>query len=378
MTRAFLVGVLSAVAIVTASRGAEAMPVFAEALGMDCSKCHIQVPALNSYGRYVQRSMYAVLDRRALAATVPVWVGEQANYDTMAPFEPHHVQFGSLAIHASGYIADNVTTHVQQWLTQNDQPGGLDTAWVSYDRIFGPNTHLVVGKQPAPGPSLFAQWMDLAPFAVPSTAVGEHVQEFSDNRWGSKAGWTNPYFSADVGWFGSEADLNGATDFSNDTDKAIQWNVAYAPFDRPIQVGIYGSHGTAPLGEDGIDRYAGSGAYFQLDRTAHAPGVLLLHQQGWDGNPGVGEACRPLGRAISSGTSLELFFKPLRHYEGLVSVREELTSDGLGNVIHTSNADVNVRLARFVHATLEGYTQSLGKPGLRYRVWWTTPIEKAH
>ncbi len=147
-------------------------------------------------------------------------------------------------------------------------------------------------------------------------------------------------------------------------------------YDRPIQLGLYGSSGTDPLAEGGIDRYAGTAAYFQLDPTRHSPGVLLLYQRGWDGNAGQGSASQVLGSAASHGAIAELFYKPLRHYEGLVSLREELTSDGLGTVTHTSNADLNFRVARFVHATLEGYAQSLGKPGVRYQLWWTTPLQR--
>ena len=216
-----------------AQQAAEAMPVFAEAYGYDCQKCHVQVPALNSFGRYVQRTMYAALDRQTLDAIVPVWVGESANSDTQSTSEPHRVMFGNLAVHASGFIANNVTTHVQQWITQGDLPGGVDTAWISYDRIFGPNSHLVVGKMPPPGPSFFSQWMDLAPFGVPQIASGEHSQELANNRWGAKLGWSNAYVTADAGWYGSQADLNGATDFSPANDKAVQWHVAYAPVDRP-------------------------------------------------------------------------------------------------------------------------------------------------
>jgi hypothetical protein len=364
------------VTMLASGRCAQAMPVFAEAYGYDCQKCHIQVPALNSFGRYVQRSMYAALDRKTLSSIPPVWLGEAAFSDTQDPNESHKLQFGNLAVHLSGFLSKDVTTHIQQWLVKNDEAGPLDTAWISYDHIFGPNTHVVFGKQAVPGPSSFSQWMDLAPFAVPDTVVGEHVQEFEDNRWGTKVGWTNSYFTADIGWFGSEADLNGATDFSDDTEKAIQWNVAYAPFDRPIQIGGFGGHGTEPLTEGGIDRFAGTGAYFQVDQTPHAPGVLLLYQRGWEGNAGKGNTNQLLGPAASGGMIAELFFKPLRHYEGLVSLREELSNNGLGTVMHTGNADINFRVARFIHATLEWYAQSLGKPGFRYQVWWTTPLQK--
>lgn len=377
MTREFRVLLIAALLLLAFVRDADAMPVFAEAYGYDCQKCHVQVPALNSYGRYVQRSMYAALDRKTLSSIPPVWLGEAAFSDTQDPNLPHQVQLGNVAVHVSGYLSNDVTTHIQQWLWENNTPGPLDTAWLSYNHLFGANTHLVLGKQEVPGPSPFSQWMDLAPFAVPSSTIGEHVQEFQDNRWGAKAGWSNPYVAADIGWFGSEADLNGATDFSGSTDKALQWNVAYAPFNRPFQLGFYGSHGTAPLAEGGIDRYAGTAAYLQFDPSRRAPGVLLIYERGWDGNAGQSTAGQGLGAATDSGVSAELFYKPLRHYEGLVSVREEVTANSLGSVIHTSNADVNFRVARFVHATLEGYAQSLGKPGLRYQLWWTTPLQKA-
>jgi len=71
---------------------------------------------------------------------------------------------------------------------------------------------------------------------------------------GAKLGWSNAYVAADAGWFGAQTDLNGATDFSNDPDKSLQWHVAYAPFDRPLQVGLYGNTGTFPLSLRGADR----------------------------------------------------------------------------------------------------------------------------
>ncbi|HEX5275496.1 MAG TPA: hypothetical protein VFW34_09505 [Candidatus Rubrimentiphilum sp.] len=41
---------------------ADAMPPFAQAYGVDCNTCHTMVPALNSYGRYIQRTGFAALD----------------------------------------------------------------------------------------------------------------------------------------------------------------------------------------------------------------------------------------------------------------------------------------------------------------------------
>ncbi len=112
-------------------------------------------------------------------------------------------------------------------------------------------------------------------------------------------------------------------------------------------------------------------------------GLLAIYQRGWDANAGTGSArggataAMPLGAAASDGATLEVFYQPLRHYEALVSARREITDDGLGHAVQTSNIDLNLRLARFVHATLEQYSQSQGRPGWRYQVWWTTPLERS-
>lgn len=373
MKRLALACAAAVLAVLAKGVNVDAMPVFAESYKMDCQKCHMQVPALNSYGRYVQRSMYAALDRKTLATISPVWVGESVFADTQDANEPHKAQVGNVALHASGFISNAITTHIQQWLVQNDRSGGLDTSWISYDRIFGRNTHLVFGKMPPPGPSFFSQWMDLAGFAVPQVIVGEHAQELTLNRWGAKIGYANDHVVADLGWFASTADLNGATDFSSKNDKTIQWHVAYAPTDRPIQFGLYGNVGTFPLSDGGIDRYTAAGVYAQVDQTAHAPGALLMYQRAWDAHSGAG-----LAPATSGGASLELFWHPLRHYEALMSAREEVSTDGLGAFARTGNIDGNFRVARFVHATVEHYFRSGAAPGLRYQVWWTTPIQRVH
>jgi hypothetical protein len=102
---------------------------FAQAYGVDCSKCHTAVPTLNAYGRYVQRSQYAYLDGPVLKKALPLWVGYQANYDSQANApDTHKVVWGNVAIHADGLIADNWSYHVQQWL-QNDNQGGVGELW---------------------------------------------------------------------------------------------------------------------------------------------------------------------------------------------------------------------------------------------------------
>src|ERR1017187_4424776 len=104
-----------------------AMPTFAQAYGVQCSTCHVQVPLLNAYGRYVQRTGYASLDRAVLARALPFWIGENVNYDsTQTPGSGvAKYSFGNFALHGVGYLAPDVTFHAQQWITQGEQSGGV-------------------------------------------------------------------------------------------------------------------------------------------------------------------------------------------------------------------------------------------------------------
>jgi hypothetical protein len=364
-------GLMSAALFSFASR-ASAMPVFAQAYGYDCQHCHTEVPTLNPYGRYVQRTMYAALDRRILAKTPPFWFGEQMTYDSQAAFQPHTTQFGNAALHLAGYLDSRITTHIQQWFVQNNQSGGLDTAWLSYNRVFGDATHAVIGKMPPPGPSFFSQWSDIAPFAAAQITVGEHVQTLATNRWGARLAYTNERFTGSAGWFGGSADLNGVTDFSSRFDNGGQWQMAYAPVERPIEAGFYGNFGNFPLSNGALDAYSAFAAYVQIDPDVHRPGVLLIAQHGYDVHPGPA-----LPAAASHAEVAELSWKPLSHYEMLLSLRRENTYDGLGTFAQTTDADLAFRIARYLHATLEMGAAARGTPAWRYMVWWTTPFRSA-
>ncbi|HTX60362.1 MAG TPA: hypothetical protein VMH02_11910, partial [Verrucomicrobiae bacterium] len=60
--REFSIAIVFGIAIAAMAAPAEAMPVFAQAYGVKCNVCHTQVPALNTYGRYIQRTGYAAMD----------------------------------------------------------------------------------------------------------------------------------------------------------------------------------------------------------------------------------------------------------------------------------------------------------------------------
>ena len=370
MKRLFLIAIAFAM-LHAASRGrADAMPPFAQAYAANCTLCHTQVPALNSYGRYVQRTGYSALDRSTLRRSVPVWIGVNPSYDSQDPNAPHRLQTGNVAVHAIGYAARDWTYHVQQWITQHGIAGGLDTAWISYNNLLRRNGHLFIGKVLPPAPSPFSQWFDLASFATPELTVGEHVYQLDANRWGSKFAYVSNSIDAEAGWLGSGEDLGGTSNFSNTIDKTFQWKLAYANANHPLELGLYGARGSFPLPEGGADQYRSIAAYVQHDPQRIVPGFLLIYQSTYDANPGN-------GNPPAAGTSATIeIYRTVFNDNALVGVRKEFTNDGLGTQLQSGNIDVEYHLARFVHVYFETYMAQKSKPGYRYMLWWTTPLSK--
>jgi hypothetical protein len=346
----------------------EAMPVFAQAYGVDCSMCHTAVPTLNAYGRYVQRSAYAKLDSSTLKRVSPLWLNEKTSFDTQSSSSPHQLQFGNLALHAAGALNPNFTYHLQQWFVQHEQPGGLDTAWVTYNNLFHRDGHLSIGKIQVPAPSPYYEWADVSGFATPSLIVGEHRWQNDGNRWGAKLGYLRDDFDVEAGYVGSNADLNGFTDFTPVVGKAFQWRATYARPDKPFEAGFFGSNGSLPLPEGGIDRFSSIAAYAERDPVRNVPGLFAVYQRGYDANPGGGNHA-----AASRAYSIELY-EPVLRGDAFVGVRPEMTDDGLGTVTHSTNIDLTVRLARFLRAYGEAGLRQNGKPAWRWFLSWTTPL----
>ena len=355
------------------SERAAAMPPFAQAYGVKCSVCHTQVPALNTYGRYVQRTGYASLDPHVLKRALPVWVGEAATYDSLSG--SYKTQFGNLEIHAVGAIGSDVTYHFQQWIQDGNQAGNLDTFWVTYNNLLHRDGHAFVGLVEAPGPSPFSMWMDLATFTTPEIVVGEHGYELDANRWGAKFNYVKSNIDAEVAYLGSGDGWNGASEWGN-TDKTFQYKLAYANPQQPAEWGAFGSRGSYPLAEGGTDQYWSFAPYVQRDPNKGVPGILVMYQMALDGNPGFttlpSGALQPLGRTASTATTFELY-QPIMD-KGLISIRKEFTNDGLGNQIQTGNIDFNYQIARYLHIYVENYYAQHSIPGWRYMLWWTTPL----
>ena len=320
--------------VIEAGRPTSAMPNFAQAYGMDCQVCHSIVPALNAYGRYVQRTGYASLDAKTIERADPLWFGENPTYDSSGGSQ---IQWGNLAIHAAGFIGGDWTFHLHQWIYQDGVAGGTDTLWVTYNNLFHRDAHLFLGKIEAPAPSPFSQFLDLSAFAPPEITVGEHTWPFDQNRWGTKLTYARSWFTADVSYLGPGGDITGtggAADWSSSTEKTLQYHLVDALGYKPIEFGIYGGVGTFPTSDGEIDRYNGTAGYVEVDPTRGFPGAFAIYQRGHDSHPGIDPAT---GLAFAAATSTSFtgeVWEPLLKDQVILSFRNEYTDDGLGNLIH--------------------------------------------
>ena len=378
-----LLSVAFAVAVLFITRApAGAMPNFAQAYGVSCTTCHTAVPTLNAYGRYIQRSQYGYLDAPVLKKAVPLWVGYQTNYDSQAGApDTHKLIFGNVALHVDGLAGENWSYHLQQWLKNDNQGGGLDTAWVSYNNLFKHIGFLEVGKLQVPAPSPFSMWFEIAPFNTPEVTVGEHTYQLDANRWGAKVGYLYGSLSLDAAYVGSDADLNGATDFRPGNGKALQYRAAFMRPKNPLEFGAYGTVGTLPISDGLTDRFSALAGYLQRDPTFGVPGVLLVYQSTRDSYPLAGATAPSKGRGYTINV-----YEPILKNMVIVGFRREMTDDGLGTVNHYGNIDLSVQIARYVRlyteASLSGSNPGngvnrIGTPTWRAFVWWTMPLAKS-
>lgn len=375
---------------VAAGAQAQAMPVFAKAYGVQCSTCHTVVPQLNAYGRYVQRTGYSSLNRDVLKSVVPIWIGEQVNGDSqggVTDISPTHTwSFGNVALHGAGYLAPDVTFHVQQWLLLNDSTGGpLDTAWVTYNNLLHRDGHLFIGKVEAPGPSVFSMATDISPYSTPEITVGEHAYQLDGNRWGSKLSYVHGALNVEAGYLLSGNGFLSSADWvpTPGTDKTFQWKVTSAHADQPLEIGAYGSWGSYTVSTGAADHYTSFAPYVERDPGAHGmPGALVIYQFGNDRNPGLDGNGNQLPAASSRALTTEIY-EPLFNETAMLGLRNEFTSDGLGTLTHQQLIDFafNVPGYQYLHGYVEAgmganSASPNGAPEWRWYLWWTTPVEQ--
>ena len=365
---ACIVLVACAAGMIGSSKPAQSMPNFGQAYGVQCSECHTQIPALNAYGRYVQRTGYSALNPHVLIRESPIWLDFPITYSQQTPSTASWV-VGNVGFHADGGLGTDLTYHVQQWIWKDNIPGPLDTMWVAYNKLLNREGHLFVGKLQVPAPSEFSQWFDVTGLTANAAAemtVGEHTYQLDANRWGTKFAYVANALDAEVAYVGSTGDLDGWTQWGWDQDKTLQYKLAYANRSNPLEFGYYGARGSWPLSEGGFDQYYANAFYIQRDPVKWVPGFIGTYQTGYDGNPGMGAS-----PAASNGAAYE-FFENVGP-RAMISVGEQFTNDGMGTHQQIGNIDVSYHVTRFIQLYAEEAMSVGSKPTWNGLIWFFVP-----
>jgi hypothetical protein len=213
-------GLLALVALVAlvGARSASATPVFAQATGLNCTACHTQMPALNAFGRYIQRTGYAAMSPKALDHAIPVFIfdiGTSYVHQTGQPATDDRINgpFHNTVFQANSAIGPDFTYKVEQLLEAQGQAGFLDQAWVGYHNLLNHHGHLFVGKLAAlnleefGAPSVLYDVNDAGGDRLPGVAVGAHnyLLDYGDGRWGTKFSFVEGKTLAQVAYLGNSA-----------------------------------------------------------------------------------------------------------------------------------------------------------------------------
>ncbi len=372
---------------------ADAMPPFAQAYGVDCNVCHTMVPALNSYGRYIQRTGFAALDSHMLESKSPFWISERIRGKSTGSLDKLRPNFkttdGNVSVDAVGAFGRSWTYRIEQSLYSNNIGGGSTSrVWVGYSNLFKGHGHLSIGKLDPAVPSSFADWQDTTGFGGSNgLTVGKHKYGFTSARWGARFDYDTENVSYGVSWgAGTDSLLNGG-DFSvkPGTDKMFDWNVAYANAGKPFEAGIYGSIGEYVVSTQFKDQYNLVGFFAQRDPYKGFPGLYGYYQISNDSNPGVAPNGSPKNAppipVTSHSYALEIYQLFLND-QVMVGWRPlEITQSGLGPITRYGNVDFAARVPHMpflffnAEASFGGSSSAtFGRPTWQWGLRWAGPL----
>ncbi len=387
------------------------LPTFAQAYGVDCNACHTMVPALNAYGRYVQSTAFGTLDPVVMKRAVPIVVREAINYrstgklDARAPSDKFTE--ATLSVNLVGVLNSSISYRFEQTLYSNNLGGGnTGHFWVAYNRLFGGDGHLIVGKFDSPAPPAFSYWQDQSGFSSAGVGVGQHGYNLGGERWGVgfnyvPTDYRKMPFKAQIAYVGNSPPLFNASAFSGSnpyvagaagSDRAFQYKFAYARPDRPVEVGVYGDVGSYILSPGYVrpaDGYHATGLYAQRDSVKNIPGLLVFYQQTSDANIGPGGAAQLLAQNASSHAfalevdeplfdgNVMLAVRPVEYLSGLQASKKGFDTATTAKP-HYGTFDIVARypkLSPYVYLTLETavagasnatYDQPAWRAGLKF------------
>jgi hypothetical protein len=333
---------------------AAATPVFAQAYGLQCTACHTQMPELNAFGRYIQRTGYAALNRKTLQHAVPVFLFDIGTGYTHQDGNPTSDKitgpFHSTLLQANGYLSPEMTYKVEQFIWVGGQGGFLEQGWVAYHNLFNHDGHLFVGKLPAINMDEFGD----APLAevnpaghAPGFAVGTHsyTLDYANGRWGAKFNLVRGKTLLQVAYLGNATyagSFQDAFDYSRGTNKAVQWRAAYADPARPWEIGLLGESGSLGFAGAALapglhtDNFSMIAPYINKDPRPGSPGFRFEYASTNDSNPGsvapVGVGPTQQVGVTKSDWMIGTAYQMVLHDHGMVNVTYYHTNQALTEI----------------------------------------------
>jgi hypothetical protein len=349
------ISVLALLLVLVVRGRAEATPVFAQAYGLACTACHTQMPMLNAFGRYIQRTGYAALNRKTLAHAVPVFlfdIGTGYSHQSDAPSTDKITgAFHTTLLQANSYLAPDVTYKIEQFLVVGGNAGFLEQGWLAYHNLFDHAGHLFLGKIPGVNLDEFGSGVlnevTAADGQLPDVAVGVHDYGLDfDGRWGAKFNYVRGKTFVEIAYLGNPTyagSFADAYDYSRAADKSFQWRVAYADPAKPYEAGVFGQNGS--LGFTGlgllpglhVDNYNVVTPYINKDPRPGSPGFRFEYATAIDSNPGYVTPAAALGPAqpVGSTTSSWMIgsvYQMVLHDHGMVDITYYHTNQNLSAI----------------------------------------------
>jgi hypothetical protein len=216
------VAILTSLLLPARARQAEATPVFAQAYGLKCTACDLQVPILNAFGRYIQRTGYGALNEKTLQHAFPVFLFDSGtNYTYQGGLPSHAYKIAdpgqATILYAAGALGPKFRFNAEQGVTLNGEPGWLLGTSISYSGLLGGKGHLIVGKLPAlnldkfGGPSLLSDVTnDAQPAQFVEQVIHNYYFDYNQGRWGGEFNLVEPNYALEVAYFGDDSNSSSS------------------------------------------------------------------------------------------------------------------------------------------------------------------------
>jgi hypothetical protein len=407
------VACLALVAALVAFAGREratATPVFAQAYGLACTACHTQVPVLNAFGRYIQRTGYAALSPEALKHALPVFLFDTGTTYTHQSGQPATRITGPLdrtILQANSALGPDLIYKIEHVVADAGQAGFLDQGWVAYHNFFQHHGHLFIGKLAAinleefGGPDILADVNDAGQSRVPGIAVGVHNYAFDYElgRWGAKFNYVRGKTLVQVAYLGNPSgtgSFGDAYDFSRAADTSFQWRVAYADPAKPYEVGVFGESGAFGFGGFAlapgvhVDNYTVVAPYISKDPRPGSPGFRLEYSTATDSNPGdlaptsTSGALLPVGSTTSSWM-IGSVYQMVLHDHGQVNLtyyhtNQALSEAGFTGVVQPTGPETgggpafSYAINPYTRIYTAMYVAQNQRPAFAITMWFTPPL----